>query len=82
MILRVNALGVIHVTSTAGHLIPRPLVPKRALQARPHRPGGRGRILSVSPGSCDTPMGRLEEGGGSTETLAEVLSRAHVRAAP
>lgn len=129
MILRVNALGTIHVTeaaygvahegfafvnvaSMAGHLLPRLLVPTRAFklaltdpeagvgkmaaaarrgprsmrsgsaysiskkfviwysEQQAARFGSRGaRILSVSPGSFDTAMGRLEEKSGSAEML-------------
>ncbi len=129
-IVRVNALGTIHVTeaalalatkgfaivnvaSIAGHMLPRPLIPRRAyslalsdhaaflakLSARANRGpekmgpglayslsknfviwysahqaavfGAHGaRILSVSPGSFDTEMGRLEEKSGSDKLLA------------
>lgn len=129
MILRVNALGTVHVTesafgvaedgfalvnvaSMAGHLLPRLLEPTRAYKLALTDPeagvarmvsaarrgprslhtgsaysiskkfviwysreqaarfGTRGaRILSVSPGSFDTPMGRLEEQSGSAEML-------------
>ncbi len=125
LIVKVNALGTIHVTeaalavaadgfalvnvaSIAGHMLPRFLVPRRTYKlalsdaakftARLTAAASRGpaamrpgsayslsknfviwysqrqaaafgakgaRILSVSPGSFDTPMGRLEEDSGA-----------------
>jgi NAD(P)-dependent dehydrogenase (short-subunit alcohol dehydrogenase family) len=147
LIVRINALGTVHVTeaalasaspgsapvnvsSIAGHMLPSVMIPKRrfklaltdaaAFTTKLTKVAGRGpssmrpvaaysssksfviwysakmaasfgakgaRILSVSPGSFDTAMGRLEEGGagklveyaalkcfGKPEEVAELLA--------
>ncbi|GAB2506337.1 SDR family NAD(P)-dependent oxidoreductase [Nocardiopsis aegyptia] len=104
--------ALVNVASTAGHSIPKLLIPRRAFRLAEHRPddfekaivtrarvvgpklkpglayaisknfvhwysrflaaefGERGaRVVSVSPGSFDTDMGRLEENHGAGELV-------------